>query len=117
VSENLDLVRSIFADWERGDYRRADWADPEIEYTMEEFGPLLAQTWRGFAGMAEGARSIIEVFEDAPIEPEEYRELDDHRVLVFDRRSGTMKHSGIEYGASTIMPATGAHLFEISSGR
>jgi hypothetical protein len=31
MSENLDPVRSIYADWRQGEIRSNGWADPEIE--------------------------------------------------------------------------------------
>ena len=38
MSQNMELVRSIFAAWERGDYRSIEWAHPEIEFVFVE-GP------------------------------------------------------------------------------
>ena len=54
MSENTDLVRSIYAAWERRDYRSAEWAHSEIEYVNAD-GPdrgrrvgleEMAEAWR-----------------------------------------------------------------------
>jgi ketosteroid isomerase-like protein len=37
-SANVEVVRSIYADWERGDYGSVEWAHPEIEYVIAD-GP------------------------------------------------------------------------------
>ena len=63
MSENLDLVRSIYADWERGDFSSVAWADPEIEFVR--VSDLLGRESRtGLAGMAAGSRDFLHAWED-----------------------------------------------------
>ena len=111
MSENLDLVRSIYADWERGDFSGADWAHPEIEYVRAE-GPE-AGTWTGRAGMAKGARTYLDAWDERRFVAEEYRELDDERVLVFDDRSGRGRMNGLELAQ---MRTQSAHVFHVRGG-
>jgi ketosteroid isomerase-like protein len=95
-SENLELVRSIHAAWERGDFSSADWADPEIEFVIAE--GVNAGSWRGLGAMAKAWRDYLVAWEDWRLEVDEYRELDDERVLVLARRRGRGKLSGLELG-------------------
>ena len=89
MSANLELVRSIFADWKRGDFSSTDWAHPEIEYVFTD-GPAPG-TWTGLAGMEEASRDWVSAWEDWHAEAEEYRELDDERVLVLYRFGNATK--------------------------
>jgi ketosteroid isomerase-like protein len=95
MSENLDLVRSIFADWERGDFfSSGEWADPEIEFVQAD-GPEPSRA-TGLAEMAAGWRKRLNEFADVRVAAEEYRELDDTHVLVVVRDAGIARTSGID---------------------
>jgi hypothetical protein len=71
----------MYAAFEQGDFSSVEWAHPEIEFVLVD-GPD-PDSWIGIAAMAEAWRDRVESdFEDARIEVNEYRELDDERVLV-----------------------------------
>jgi ketosteroid isomerase-like protein len=112
ASENLDLVRSICAAWERGDFSSAEWADPDIEFVIAD-GPDPGR-WTGLVGMAEALHNILSVWEGLRGEVEEYRELDGERVLVLSRRGGRAKTSGLELEQ---VRTKGAQLFHVRGGR
>ena len=99
MSANLDLVRSIYADWERGDYSSSEWADPEIEFVIAD-GPEPG-TWTGLNGMAKGFRDWLTPWEDFRSEANEYRVIDDERVLVLISRSGRGKSSRLEVAVTS----------------
>ena len=69
--ENVEIVRSIFAAWERGDYSSAEWAHPQIELVVVD-GPTPG-SWTGVAAMAEAWREALSAFEVLRAEADEYR--------------------------------------------
>ena len=108
MSENLDLMRSIFGPRERGDFSDASWADPEIEYVFAD-GPS-PSTFTGLAGLAQAMRELLSAWEGLHAHVDEYRELDDERVLVLARWSGRGKTSRLELDALSIHGVNVVHV-------
>jgi hypothetical protein len=109
MSANLDLVRSIYADWERGDFRRVDWADPEIEMTRPDI--LEGGVLKGLASTAEAWRTWLSSWENYRAEASEYRVIDDERVLVLGRMTGRGRLSGASGERET------ANVFHLRNGK
>ena len=109
---NLDLVRSIYADLERGDFTSVDWANPQMEYVLMD-GPSPA-TFTGLTEIARGVREILSPWKDLCDVIDEYRELDDERVLVLLRFDLRGKTSGLGLDASW---TRGAEIVHIKQGR
>jgi len=110
--ENLELVRSIFAAWERGEYGSVEWAHPEITFVVRD-GPTPG-SWTGVAAMAKAWREAMSAFEELRAEADEYRALDDERTLVLMHLSGRGKTSGVEVGDIRM---NGANLFHVRGGK
>ena len=108
--DNLELVRSIYADWELGDWGSATWAHPDIAYVMvDEPG---SHVYVGLAEMARAWRSFLSAWEDYRIEPVEYRLLDGERVLVSCARTAAASPAA---SSSTTAPAAAARTCSISA--
>jgi len=115
MSENLDLVRSLYADWERGDWSAPlTWAHPEIEMVAAD-GPD-ASSSKGLAEMAAAYREFLSTWDSLRTEAQEYRELDDERILVYVHNTGRGKGSGMEVG-QLMGTADGANLFVLREGK
>jgi ketosteroid isomerase-like protein len=111
MSENLDLVRSIYADWERGDFASAEWAHPEIEYATRD--GLVPASTIGVTGMATTFAAFASAWHDYRVELDECREIDAERVIATIRLIGRGKTSGMELAE---IHAEAAHVFTIRDG-
>jgi ketosteroid isomerase-like protein len=94
TSPNIELVRSLYAAWQRGDYSSVEWADPAIEVEFAD-GPSPGRV-AGVGGMAKGWRDFVSAWDEYRQRLETCRELDGDRVLVLSRFTGRGKRSGVE---------------------
>ena len=78
--ENVELVRSIYGKWARGDYSTTEWQHPDVEFTMVD-GPNPGRGI-GAGGIAEGWGDFLSAWKNFRQVADEYRDLDDERVLV-----------------------------------
>ena len=113
MSENLDLVRSIYADWERGDFSSATWAGPDIEYLLPD-APEGGGTWSGRKGMAQAHRSFLSAWGGWQVAADDYVAVDAERVLVPFRFSARGKRGGLEVGQAW---GEGASVFTLRRGK
>src|SRR5271166_170510 len=112
MSANLELVRSIYAAWESGDFSASEWADPDIEFVSVGGPEPVSRT--GVAEMAEAFQGWVRGWKDYRVEADEYRELDDGRVLVLTRSSAHGEAGGLVVGQ---LRAKGAVLYHLSDGK
>ena len=110
--ENVELVRSISAAHERGDYGSAEWAHPDIEYVI--VGGLTQGSWRGRAAMAKAAGDLFSVWDEHRTVVEEVRPLDGERVLMLGYTTGRGKTSGVELDAAQRQVAA---LYQVRDGK
>ncbi len=108
--DNVELVRSIYEAWEAGDFSRTtDWAHTEIECVS--FGGPVSGGYTGAAAIENGWRAMLEILDDAQPEAQEYRDVDEERVLVLGRLHGREKDTGAD------VEQFRANLFRIREGK
>jgi hypothetical protein len=111
MTASLELVRSIYTLWERGDHRY--WADPEIQYVTVG-GPDRGRSVRPGASMAESFREWLEDWSDLKAAAEEYLALDHEHVLVPYQPGPPGTTSGPSRAPAR---AQGATLFHVRASR
>jgi hypothetical protein len=96
MSENLDLVRSIYANMDRGEIFSGNWAHPEIEFGWAD-GPSPG-ICTGIDEAGQAWRDFRSPWDEYSVEVEDCRELGSQRVLALTCRSWHGRTSDVELG-------------------
>ena len=107
----MEIVRSIHAAWEQGDFSSSDWASPEIEFVDAD--GIFTGSGRGRAAMARAWGGWLSGWEFFRVVADEYRELDGGRILVLTQFGGRGKSSGLQIGETKRNVAALFHLEDL----
>jgi ketosteroid isomerase-like protein len=106
--ETVELVRSVYDGWSRGDFSDIEAFHPEIEFEMVDW-PHQTKV-RGIDAMSDTWQATLSAWEGFRAVPTEY--IDHGRnVLVLNRIEGSGKESGADVSADT------ATLWTVEDGR
>ena len=96
---NVEIVKAGLDAWNRRDID----AVIEILHQDAELLPMRAvfegTVYRGAGGFRTFLKDMGEEWDDFRLEPDEFREIDESRVLVLGRLQGLRKASGMEFEA------------------
>jgi ketosteroid isomerase-like protein len=108
---NADLVRPIYEEWGRGNYRpNFEVYDPHMEWGWSDEFPGLAGVCEDHRDPNPRLRNWLSPWEDWRIKADDYLELREH-VVVLTSYHGRGKGSGVE------IHQEGAHVLRLRDGR
>jgi ketosteroid isomerase-like protein len=105
--ENVEMVRSILADWARGDYSSVDWADADIVFRGGD-----GSESRGLDELGHLWGEFLTAWDHFATTPERFIDAEGDRVLVLVRFEGRGRASGTPTTAFT-----GGQLFTLRGGK
>ena len=108
---NVDLIRPIYDEWGRGNWRpRFEIYDPHMEWGWSDDFPGLAGVYEDHRDPNPRLHAWLSEWEDWRAEADDYLELGDY-VVVLASYYGRGRGSGVE------ISQPGAHVFRLRDGK
>lgn len=111
--QNVELVRRVYENWERGDFSQTEEFHPEIDFEMVDW-PHQTKA-RGIEEMWQTWRSTLSAFGHFRSVPTEYVDCG-RNVLVLNRIEGSGKESGAQVSAdvASVLTVDGGKVVRIA---
>lgn len=95
---NSEIVRRLYARWERGELDTPEFFDSEVEHSrIGSELPGINGDWRGMEEFGVAMTDYLDALADLRIEAEEVIDLGGERVLVLARQTAKGKTSGLPF--------------------